>query len=513
MDFSQREKAQSTVTHFFNRRPDSLPIYDKPIQKVITLKSILGRADQKVMVRPTKNSATGELLGVERLNKNQQEGKAYVVDPKRKLTLKDGTTFDLSDEIERIDWNWVQYSIYVVNTREDANKSPEAVFFVEDEERDNKNTLDKTTLFYDAETQIRKGWNAPERMNYARLLGHDLSMHTEMEVLNYLIEFAKQNEKNAQEILKIENDPYKRERLEVLRWKDVALVEEKAGGMWFFGEFRMGLNIDQALAWVMQAEHADVVATIRERYALLQRPNLSGANPIPTRSSRNLEPAGQSQQQQWQDNQQRLRSTSVEPIMTPPRPAATLTLDKLREVAPIGYGELAASLSPAQLAYLALNPDEEMFGQIIKDELSKSIMAYRQRQTAQPPVVPQREHALAPLVAPPQPFDDTEKKATPPAPGQFQNNGINLEIPQHPMTGVETDTHHVASEVEDVMDGDDEPEPESEQAAQADSEAAPAAAIPVDEHGQPLKGLALVNHNKQLAKAQAQNNQDSTPTT
>lgn len=386
-DFKRQLEDRPKLNQHFNALTSTKEIYGENISKVIVLRNVQGRLTQKVFTKPRKvANTTNEYLGVERLDEETRKTRVYVVNPKAKFELYDGIRFDLSDTIQRLNWNWVQYDAFVCENLAEANMKPEALFYIQDDERDNEELVTKSNKLFEAESLVRS-WPHATRVNRARLLGHDLSFHSENEVLHYLVEEARGSEAKANAIIETENDRFKSERLQLLRFQDLGIVEVKNGGSYYFDNIRIGADERTTLAYLLQVENRDILEAMQAKFDLMQRPTLAGEQSLPVRG----------------DVQARFGN----PVITAPRAGlkpGELSLEMVEQLAPKGYAQLKASQSPAIMAFLQENPNQVLFKQLVDNEMMLNLSAFTQSPLSPPPtsaVVMAAEVLSAPN---PQPF-------------------------------------------------------------------------------------------------------------
>lgn len=362
MDYQQNLTQTKQETSKYNSLMSTMHHYEECVDKIITIRNIFGPLNSKAKVIPTKHKQTKELLGVERLSPEEERLRPYAITAKSFLEIQDGFQFNLNDETDRINWNWVQYSNQISPDRTQALMSPMSFLFIEDSERDLQKKMKQDDVAFEAELLVRRKWDMSTRMNMARLLGQDMSMHKPDEVLDYLVGMAKGGGLPAQAILDVENDKYSSERLMLLRYVDAGIVTEK-NKSFYFETIRMGLDQNSALGWLIHGENKDLVDQMQAQYNRLRKPNLSGHVDAPVRG----------------DNIKAASSTSVNPVQTAPGTLASpithnpMTLERLAEVAPRAYAKLTGGLSTPQLFYLQETQNANRL-QLLADQEMKQIM-------------------------------------------------------------------------------------------------------------------------------------------
>ena len=71
----------------------------------------------KTTVQPVKDGM-GWYLGVPRLSEEDKRKLTHWAEPESKFVLKDGVTFDLTDNAQKITWDWVKHSPCIAENEE-----------------------------------------------------------------------------------------------------------------------------------------------------------------------------------------------------------------------------------------------------------------------------------------------------------------------------------------------------------------------------------------------------------
>lgn len=253
--------------------------YDENINKIIRLRCIFGRQPQKLSLVPATPEGSEELLGVERLAPELVKDRPYVVTRKTRLVITDGLEFNLNNEVDRINWNWVQYCKEIgENLDASLFEHSEVAYYVEDEEGALDQKISKRDLQFQAESLVRK-MTPDQRYDYARLMGNDMSLHKHNEVLDYMLDAA---QTNFVKLLAIDKDTYKTDRLLLLRFIDTGIVREE-NKAFYYQQIRIGLDESSALAYLLDSGKRDIVDQMKHEYQNKRRPAHGGSVPAPVR--------------------------------------------------------------------------------------------------------------------------------------------------------------------------------------------------------------------------------------
>ncbi len=101
-------------------------------EKKITLRNI-SKVTTYVVQPPVDGN--GKYLGgvkvKEMISRAEAESGRYIPTPESKVKLEEGTVFDLDDEIQGKDWEWVQYLDCIALTKGDALSNKHVSFYIE----------------------------------------------------------------------------------------------------------------------------------------------------------------------------------------------------------------------------------------------------------------------------------------------------------------------------------------------------------------------------------------------
>ena len=118
-----------------------------PSDKIIVIKSVFKTG--KTTVQPVADG-TGWYLGVARLSEEDKRKLTHWADPTSKFVVKDGVTFNLNDEAQRITWEWVKHSPCIAKNLEDCQHTPGAEFYVYLENEEASKSTSRRELKYRA---------------------------------------------------------------------------------------------------------------------------------------------------------------------------------------------------------------------------------------------------------------------------------------------------------------------------------------------------------------------------
>ena len=67
----------------------------------------------------------------EQISRAEADSGKYIATPESKVKLEEGTVFDLDDEMQKVDWEWVKYLRCVGLTKEETLTDKDKIFYVE----------------------------------------------------------------------------------------------------------------------------------------------------------------------------------------------------------------------------------------------------------------------------------------------------------------------------------------------------------------------------------------------
>lgn len=230
---------------------------------------------------PTR-SPHGGYYGVERLSEEQKRTTPLdlIITPETMVKIKHLTEFNLQDEVQRKQWEFLQFDPRIAKDSKDAARKPYALFYVDDEEAEIENSL---TVY--REKLVLAQWigalSTAMRVEVCSLMGYKTDGNNPVRVEEFLLKQAVG-----------EGDGWRRVK-EVKAWTETGyhrkiqfvkrLVEKRVltqrGNMYTYGQapvIQIGDSIEKVIYWLEQPENAEQVrnwhAQIRERVEYLQKP-------------------------------------------------------------------------------------------------------------------------------------------------------------------------------------------------------------------------------------------------
>lgn len=221
----------------------------------ITLRAVFGKQQGKLTVYPMQVGDTGKMVGVENLSEEEKRTVKRLVTPETSRIIEDGSTFDLSDETDKTDWEWIKVLPEIVESREKAHEEPRALFYIEDLDRDIQVRIKKADLIFQALKLVSESSDF-KKNEICRLMGQDTRYFRPIDVEEYLKERAMNN---PAELIQKYNDRYYKVRLFLYRLLDAKIIKKDGNNIYKYGEIILGVNEDAALHWLSDSNNAQFV--------------------------------------------------------------------------------------------------------------------------------------------------------------------------------------------------------------------------------------------------------------
>jgi len=233
-------------------------------EQIIKLRSVYKIT--KVRIYPVKSRSTGQYLGnVKRvdsmgdpiLSREEKESGEWFPKSTDTMLLEEGLTFDLSNDRERKIWNWVKHHPKIANSWEEAQRSPNAEFYVYIPEKEAKKTISKATQRYTAAKYIMEDSNE-RHYNVAKLLRNNMDGQNHTEVLEYLLSVA---ESNPEKVINIYKDSNMKTKIFLLDALSKNVIDY-SNGVYSYKTETLGLDESQAVEWLKDSSNKKIVDLI-----------------------------------------------------------------------------------------------------------------------------------------------------------------------------------------------------------------------------------------------------------
>lgn len=232
------------------------------------------------MFNPIKNPSTGQFPScVKRVNKDgdmilsQEEISSgeYFIPENAEIEIHDGKVFDLTNEIDRKQWEAIRYHKSIAKDRDEtdskgnliidgnAKKYGTASWYVEvpGKETTEKNALRRRRL--EAQNYVIK--DTPEdRELKAKVLGKPTYNIHSCDIEDYLMQEA---ERNPEKIINLYTGGDMALRLLFIKAKEQKVIEFK-DKIWIYADHILGANDDAVILWMKQEQNQKIVTLIKQ---------------------------------------------------------------------------------------------------------------------------------------------------------------------------------------------------------------------------------------------------------
>jgi hypothetical protein len=257
------------------------------VNDLIILRSVYGKVGQKYYIQPCKDNKTGRLPDCVKpvnsqgdiiLSDKERNSGEYFIKENETFIVEDGTVFDLSDEIQRKNWEAIKncsliapdfnakdsdghYLIHgTANMKTTRPRYGVAELFIDKPGLDSANRVSKKKKIHNACAYILDDPRGSEgRLIMAKLLGKNMANMPDADVEDYLLGVA---EKDPDRIVKLYtgDDLALRLLFTEAREKKVILVKN---GVYLYLDVVLGATDDAALTWMKDAKNKKTLELIR----------------------------------------------------------------------------------------------------------------------------------------------------------------------------------------------------------------------------------------------------------
>jgi hypothetical protein len=225
------------------------------LDKIIVLKSVYKQG--KTTVQPVADGM-GWYKGIQRLSEEDKRKLVHWAEPHNKFIIKEGTTFDLNDEAQRITWEWVKHSPCICATKDEVQHTPGAEFYIHLENEEAKNNISRLELKHKATEYILKD-NAVNYPMRAELLGINMDGDSPLVIKEYLMEQA---DKYPEKILAVYSSKDISVKLLLLKAIKKNVIKIGIDGLYTYGSNVLGTSERSAVNWLSDENNAELVKVL-----------------------------------------------------------------------------------------------------------------------------------------------------------------------------------------------------------------------------------------------------------
>lgn len=225
-----------------------------PEDKIITLKSVYKAG--KTTVQPVRDGFGGH-KGIKILSEDAKRKLSYWAESDSKFEIKDGTIFDLSNEKQRITWEWVKHCGCIAETEEECQFTKGAEFYPYIEAKQAEKSVSKRLLRHKAEKLVLDD-NASNYPSRALLLGVNMNGDHPTVIQDYLLTMAEQA---PAKVIGIYESHDVSVRLLLLKAQEKGVIKID-NGLYRYGTISLGMTEESCVAWMLDTANKNVMESI-----------------------------------------------------------------------------------------------------------------------------------------------------------------------------------------------------------------------------------------------------------
>lgn len=253
----------------------------------IILRSVYGKVGQTYFIQPCPNPKTGKLPACvktvdshgdmilsEEDVRRLSSGEVHYVPADKVFEIVDGTTFDLTDVVDRANWEAIENCNWIAKDRFQRDAQGDLIIdgnlrrygiadlYVERLGEITKAKVDKKHFVFRALSYIYED-SESERIKKCRVLGRNLNTAIPADILDYLIETA---EKNPKKIIDLYEGEDWKMHLFILDAIDRGVIR-KSEGIYKYDDKMLGGTIEATITFLRDIRFKKLVDSIkRETY-------------------------------------------------------------------------------------------------------------------------------------------------------------------------------------------------------------------------------------------------------
>lgn len=259
------------------------------VNNLIILRSVYGKVGQKYYIQPCKDKRTGRLPDCVKpvnsqgdiiLSDNERNSGSYFIKETETFIVEDGTVFDLSDEIQRKNWEAIKncsliapeldakdsegnYLIHgTANMKTMRPRYGVAELYIDKPGLESAKRVSKKKKIHNACAYILDDERGAEgRLLMAKLLGKNMANMPDADVEDYLLGIA---EKDPDKIIKLYTGDDLALRLLFIEAREKKVIIVKNGVYLYSGtDVVLGATDDAVLTWMKNAKNKKTLELIR----------------------------------------------------------------------------------------------------------------------------------------------------------------------------------------------------------------------------------------------------------
>lgn len=232
----------------------------KNLTGIVTLRTVWSK-EQKLHLDPVYDPITQWYKGVDRLSNAQKEKMNFHVDENSTIELHNGINFNLNERVGRMQWDWVQWTVAIAEDFEACQKTPGAMFYIDNEEREAQTGLTESEAILKAMNYVQTDKSANWKSRI-RLLGLNMDEDPDLTVKNYLMNMARKIE-SAYKVIDVYENNELGVQLLYLQAMDKNIIIKK-NGAYLFGDTVLGISDESVLGFLKDPNNSIIIEQINK---------------------------------------------------------------------------------------------------------------------------------------------------------------------------------------------------------------------------------------------------------
>lgn len=238
----------------------------------IVLRALNKKMSGAVSICPLPDRLTGKLYtGQGYLTAAEKQDLPIVVTENTFISIGDGYKFDLRDEVDAIMWKWVRTHPYIEKTKELAQASPDALFYIENKEYEAEVSVRREEMLTLAKYKILHDSTSDQRRELCKLFGlHETGHLKESEIKNFLISKAESFPNKVHEYFNPSSKEDVAVNLEFEEFKLNGIIWRARSGTFKFGDktnekeaVNLGRNEAKVIEFLKNPDNFDTLEQMR----------------------------------------------------------------------------------------------------------------------------------------------------------------------------------------------------------------------------------------------------------
>lgn len=223
--------------------------------QILEIKSVYRVGKRKI--QPAWSNEINWYAGVERLSDAEKGKLSYYVNvglrgaqsrENTTITLEDGLIIDLSNKVDKINWEWIKHLPCLALSFEEAQQS-KAEFYIHVSGKEAQISNDKTELQFEALSKVMSD-SSDNYVDRVLLLGLDMEGEPASEIKKYLLDQAK---RNPAKVMSVYRDKRMKINLLFAKAKKAGVVGYNGvDGVYTYGTHILGTTAEMCIAFLQQ---------------------------------------------------------------------------------------------------------------------------------------------------------------------------------------------------------------------------------------------------------------------